>query len=91
MTTEQLQAENATLRRICEDFQLFAKRYAEGRMSTACQTVNMHTQTMLDMGVPVNPGVEKIIWALDGGGRRYDRLTEAQCTPGTPEARGNAR
>ena len=88
MTMKQLKTENAVLRTMLTDLQIMAKRYADGRMSMACSTVNSHTQTMLDFGITVNPGAEQIIWALDGSGRIFDGLTEAQVTPGTPEAMG---
>ena len=89
MTLKQLRAENAALRKIAADLQIYAKRYADGRMTFACAAVNQHTQTLLDLGVPLNPGAEQIIWALDGGGPQFRRdLTKAQQTPGTPEALG---
>ena len=35
MSSKQLRSENATLRKIAADFQIMAKRYADGRMSMA--------------------------------------------------------
>lgn len=91
MTLKQLKYENDLLRKMAEDLQIYAKRYADGRRTFACHTVNEHTRVMLQLGIPVNPGAEQIIWALDGGGRPYDRLTEEQATPGTAAALGKEK
>ena len=78
------------VKKIAADLQIMAKRYADGRHTFACLTVNQHTKALLDMGVTLNPGAERIIWALDGGGDRFQTdLTPEQKTPGTPAAMGS--
>ena len=89
LTIRELRDENSTLKKIAADLQIMAKRYADGRQTFACLTVNQHTKALLDMGVTLNPGAERIIWALDGGGDRFQTdLTPEQKTPGTPAAMG---
>ena len=45
---------------------------------------------MLKLGIDLNKN-DGIIWARDGHGRQYDKLTDLQATPGTPEALGEVR
>lgn len=65
-----------------------ARRYADGRMTYASSMFNEITRKLLVSGVKLNPTGDRTIWAGDGSGRRYDKLTEAEATPGTPEAMG---
>ena len=83
-----LRAENARLRSIALDLQPCARRYADERRTYVPGMVNDATRYLLSIGLPVNPCGERIIWARDGMGRAYDGLTDAQATPGTPEAMG---
>ena len=85
---KQLQAENEALREIVADFHWMARRYADGSRTYATSMFNDRTRQLLRMGVKLNPSADYIIWARDGMGRRFDGLTEAEATPGTPEAKG---
>lgn len=85
---KQLQAENEALREIARDLHPMARRYADERRTYVTGLFNDHTRRLLLMGVKLNPAAEQIIWARDGMGRKYDGLTEAEATPGTPEAKG---
>lgn len=86
-----LQAENNALRKIAADLQCMARRYADERRSVAPVIVNDATRYLLRIGVKLNPTADQIIWARDGMGRRFDKLTEEQATPGTPEAMGESK
>ena len=83
-----IKEENQILRNICADLHWMARRYADGRSTYATSMVNEHVKTLLSMGVKLRPGADETIWASDGNGRRFDGLTDAQATPGTPEAMG---
>lgn len=74
--------------KIIMDLHWMARRYADLRSSYAPGVVNRATRWLLEHSLPVNQCAEGIIWARDGMGRRFDGLTEAQATPGTPEAKG---
>lgn len=87
MTKKQLEDENRILRKICQDLHWMARRYADGRNTYATGLVNYAVRSLLNMGIKLND-TDDIIWARDGGGRRYDGLTDEQATPGTPEAKG---
>lgn len=87
-TRQQLELENHQLRHIVADLQWMARRYANGRRTYATAILNDHTRALLRMGAVLNPTGDEIIWARDGMGRAYDGLTDAEATPGTPEARG---
>lgn len=86
-TVKQLRLQNDALRKIAADLQWMARRYADDRSTYACGIVNDATRYLLEIGVELYTS-DRIVWARDGMGRRYDRLTEAQATPGTPEALG---
>lgn len=90
-TIKQLRAENAALRNIAVDLHWMARRYADERRSVAPGIFNDAVRALLAMGVKLNPSADNIIWARNGMGRQFDRLTEAQATPGTPEAMGVER
>jgi hypothetical protein len=84
-----LRAENAALRKIAIDLHWMARRYADRRYSYVVGLFNDHTRTLLALGMELNATADKTIWATDGGSSRFcDRLTDAQATPGTPEAMG---
>ncbi len=85
---DRLRDENARLRSIALVLQPCARRYADGRRTYVPSMVNDATRYLLSIGLPVNPCGERIIWARDEMGRTYDGLTDAQATPGTPEAVG---
>ncbi len=82
-----LRAENDALRKIAGDLQWMARRYADQRSTYAVGMMNDATRYLLSIGVELSTS-DRIVWALDGWGRRFDKLTEAQATPGTPEALG---
>jgi len=85
---KRLQAENDSLRQIAADFHWMARRYADGSRTYVTGLLNDRTRQLLRMGVKLNSCSDQIIWARDGMGRRFDGLTEAEATPGTPEAKG---
>lgn len=85
-----LQNENDILRVAVVDFHWMARRYADGSRTYATSMFNERTRQVLRLGVKLNPSADQIIWARDGMGRKFDGLTDAQATPGTPEARGEA-
>lgn len=55
-----------------------ARRYADGRSTCAARTYNDHTRRLLALGVPLHPDpiVNGSVWARDGMGRAFDRLTD---------------
>lgn len=73
---------------IIVDLHWMARRYADERMTYAPGIVNRATNWMIANGIMPNCCYEGSIWARDGMGRDYDKLTDAQATPGTPEAKG---
>jgi hypothetical protein len=77
-----------TLAQHCSDLQLYAKRYSDGRSTYAPTQVNQITRSLLALGVSLNPGGEQVVWAQDGNGRAFDRLTDEELTPGTAAALG---
>jgi hypothetical protein len=80
--------QNAALKRYCADLHWMARRYVDGRSSYAPSMFNGITRGLLSMGVQLNATGDGIIWARDGMGRGFDKLSEAEATPGTPEAKG---
>ena len=79
----------ARLKKIAVELQWMARRYADGRMTSAVLTLNECTRDMMAMGIKLKaPFGEQIIWARDADGRRFDGLTEEEATPGTPAAMG---
>lgn len=86
MTIKQLRDENALLRDIATNLHWMSRRYADGRQSVATLIHNDCTVKLLKMGVNLNATGDKIVWARDAMGRAFDKLTDAQCTPGTDEA-----
>jgi alkylhydroperoxidase/carboxymuconolactone decarboxylase family protein YurZ len=85
---KQLQADNEALREIAADLHWMARRYADNSQTYATDMLNQRTRQLLRMGVKLNAGADRIIWARDLMGRGFDGLTEAEATPGTPEAKG---
>lgn len=85
---KRLLAENADLRTIVGDLHWMARRYADSRRSYAAPLFNHATRTLLRLGVKLDPTTDGIVWARDGLGRGFDGLSDAEATPGTPEARG---
>jgi hypothetical protein len=90
LAAEALEAENTHLRRIAAELHWMARRYADGRRGYATSSFNNCVRDLLSMGVKLSPGTNRTIWATDAMGRAYDGLTDAEATPGTPEARGEA-
>lgn len=84
----ELKDENTLLRRIVVDFHWMARRYADGRQSYATSLFNSHTRDLLHIGVELNPTADNTIWASDAMGIKFCGLSEAENTPGTPEAMG---
>lgn len=77
-----------TLGHYCAELQIYAKRYTIGRQTYAPGAVNDITRHLLELGLILNPGSEGTIWAADGGGRRFDLLSDEQLVPGHPLATG---
>ena len=57
---------------IVQDLHWMARRYANGRMSYVTSMFNEHTQTLLNLGVELNPANDGTIWARDGMGHRFE-------------------
>lgn len=70
------------------ELQWMARRYADNRQTAAPGIVNDITARMVELAIEPHVGVEGVIWAQDGGGRRFDALTDEQLKPGTPAATG---
>ena len=83
-----LQNENDILRQAVVDFHWMARRYADGSRTYVTSMFNDRTRQLLRMGVKLSASADYIIWARDGMGRGFDGLTDAEATPGTPEAKG---
>lgn len=81
---DRLERENQILRIIAKDLHWMARRYADGRMTYAANTVNGHARALLAMGVELNPTGDRTIWARDGMGRLYDGLTDDEAAQGAP-------
>lgn len=90
-TVAQLRHQNEVLRRFVQDTWWMARRYADRRQSVAAGMFNDRMRELLELGViNLTPGlVDKTIWAQDGGGRKFDDLTEMQCTPDSASAVGD--
>jgi hypothetical protein len=58
-----------------------ARRYADGRQSSACHSHNDVTRRLLALGVPVGK-IDQTPWARDAGGRRYDGLSDEEAALG---------
>jgi hypothetical protein len=87
-SNKQLQEENIALRAICRDLHWMARRYATGRRSTAPSTLNDHVRKLLELEVSLNPTADGKIWAEDGMGREFDKLTDEMLDPSSPGATG---
>lgn len=88
MTGREDSDEVRKLKRICIVLQWMARRYVDGRRSYATGMFNEITRDLLSFGVELNPCDERIVWARDSNGRKFDGLSELEATPGTPEAMG---
>ncbi len=75
---------------VVREFHWLARRYCDHRMSSAVGAFNAAVRWLLARGVRLDPTGDATIWARDRMGRAYDGLSEAEATPGTPEARGDA-
>ena len=83
-----LKNQNDILRQAVVDLHWMARRYADGSRTYATSMFNERTRQLLRIGVKLDPKADYIIWARDGMGRKFDGLTDAEATPGTPEAKG---
>ena len=84
--------EYVKLKEIIESTFWMARRYADGRCTTAPSTVNASVRTLLDMGVELRPdGLSGTLFARDGMGRRFDGLTEEEAGSGEYENRHPSR
>jgi hypothetical protein len=89
-TRKQLEAENQRLRHIAAELHWMARRYVDWSRTYVTGMFNDRTRELLRLGVKLNSTDDEIIWARDGMGRGFDGLTDAEATPGTMEARGEA-
>lgn len=87
-SVKELRSENKLLRYIVADFHPLARRYCDGRMTYVTSMFNEHTRTLIKLGFKLNPTADNIIFARDGGGRKFDGLSDEESTPGTAEAIG---
>jgi hypothetical protein len=78
-----LREENDQLRTICSDLHWMARRYADGRMTGAPAVVNACTRQLLELGLFTLRGP---LYARDGMGRNFDRLTDAQAAEAEADA-----
>lgn len=77
------------LKQIAVELQWMARRYADGRMTSATLTCNECTRNLLAMGIKLKATFDdQMIWARDAQGRDFDGLTAEEATPGTPAAMG---
>src|SRR5262249_53310212 len=63
---------------IVKDLHWMVRRYADGRMSYATSLFNDHTSTLLAMGIQLQSEASGALYAMDGMGRSYDNLDDAQ-------------
>lgn len=77
-----LKHQNETLRLIVRNFHWMARRYADGRSTYATRLFNEHVRTLLSMGVELDPTGDETIWARDGMGRAYDKLSDEEASLG---------
>lgn len=80
-------AEMRFLRQTLTLFQILAKRYAEGRMTSVSDDVNEATRKLIKLDVPLNPGAEGTVFAADG--MQSCRESEEHFIPWHPIALGN--
>lgn len=60
------------------DLQWMARRYCDGRMSYAPSLFNDITRWLLDNGVELNQAGDPSVFARDGMGADYDKLTDEE-------------
>lgn len=82
----QMETVESRLKAIITDLHWMARRYADGRTSYATGLFNDRTRECLSLGIPLNPTGDQTIWASDSMGHAFDGLSNAEGTPGTPEA-----
>jgi hypothetical protein len=87
---KKLERENVRLRHIAKEFHWMARRYADGRSTYATGMFNDLTKDLVSLGVELNAESDQTIFARDGMGRGFDKLTEEQATPGTKQALGDS-
>lgn len=89
MNKKELVKENEILKRACIDLSWMARRYADGRSSTAPEIYNSIVETLLAMGIHIKPDPiqANTVWAKDGGGRQFDHLHDDHMND-TPVGRG---
>lgn len=79
-----LRAENVSLREIAKQLHWMARRYADGRSTYCTSMFNEYTRILLALDINLNPTGDGTIWARDGMGRRFDRLTDEEAALGQP-------
>lgn len=62
---------------IINELHWMARRYADGRSTYAPVTFNECTRKLLKRGIKLNKP-DKVLFATDGMGRNYDRLSEKE-------------
>lgn len=75
--------------KIVQDFHWMARRYADGRQTYAPSLFNKDVTSLLEMGIKLDANSDGTIWAKDGGGRDFDRLTDEQLINNSPAAMGD--
>ena len=83
-----LERERDELRDVAATLHWMARRYADHRGSYAAGLLNDCVRKLLRAGVRLVPTADDTVWARDQQGRAFDGLSDAEATPGTPEARG---
>lgn len=78
----ELERENGTLRQIISEMHWMARRYADGSMTYATSMHNDNTRILLKLGVPLRCGAEGTLWARDGMGARYSKLSQEEYEQG---------
>ena len=80
----ELERENATLRHAFREIAWMARRYADGRMTYAASTYNDAVRAVLALGIELPVNADGTVWARDGMGRAFDRLTDEEAAQGRP-------
>lgn len=70
------------LKNMCQELHWMARRYADGRRSYATCLFNDLTRILLHQGIDLNPTADGTIWARDGMGREFDKLTDEEAAMG---------
>lgn len=60
------------------DFHWMARRYADGRRTYSTGLFNDHTRVLQSMEVPLHTTGDNALFARDGMGRAYDKLSQEE-------------